>query len=221
MQRALFLQSEMKKFCDHLIADSEFVMRIFESTKKLKAQFGQGFSFTNIGEYSLNYGKFTHPDGGLVGMWLDEDSTRKYISADFADVILASVNYDMCPSAHEIFVFMGTILNDEVDLQDNKYIVSVQSAYLTNLILKPSNITEKQIEKRLRRMALTGIKLLTLDTMHPDIMGENLGKWMRVIKAFKFSDGRSFDVIINSNSRFPGIIPSELIEDTLKISLNN
>ena len=82
------------------------------------------------------------------------------------------------------------------------------SIYVTDPYrIKPSSITSKQIEKRLRRMATSGVRLLILDTSNPDFMGKNLALWLREIKRLGNQASQHFSVIIDATDEFPKIFP--------------
>jgi hypothetical protein len=92
--------------------------------------------------------------------------------------------------------------------------------YITSSILPlsgaviPSHISEKQIRKRLLNLKP---ELITLDTKHPDCMGENLEKWLRVIDELKSVGNKTASVIIDENSDSPAELSVEQSAKILRI----
>lgn len=74
------------------------------------------------------------------------------------------------------------------------------------------------LEKRLRRIHLSNVKLLVLDTSTPDCMGKNLAKWLHAIKRLERTGDKRFSVVINSSEEYPAEIPPSLKDDGCTIN---
>lgn len=189
----------------------------------MKQAFGKGFILINVGEFNPSEDNFVYPRSeGMETVWLDESTTHEYVQDNsVATNILNLVNSESCPNNHEVFIFVGKIDNGYT-LTEGRYSIVAERFYVANPYLtKPSSITAKQIEKRLRRMTQGGVRLLILDTSNPDVMGDNLAKWLREIKKLGKYEDQHFSIIIDSNDEFPAKIPPDLQDDCLTIRTDN
>lgn len=208
------LQRALNDFCLQMLEDATFVKKAFKQINQMKREFGKGYALVNVGEFSPAKGEFIYPlnDGGEM-LWLDEETTRQHLNHEIATNVLNVVNFESCPAHHEIFIFMGSIDNG-VHVKVGRYSVAVMSFNVADPYrIKPSSITSKQIEKRLRRMANRGVRLLILDTSHPDFMGKNLAKWLREIKRLGNQASFHFSVMIDASDEFPASLPDDLQSD--------
>ena len=83
----------------------------------------------------------------------------------------------------------------------NKLLISIVVLNRT-IELKPTPLKKEQIKKRLKRMVQQGQRLLVADTSHPDFMGQNLEKWMRVAEELQ-NEGKYINLIIDSEDDLP------------------
>jgi hypothetical protein len=218
----LALQHAIERFCVSRFNDQDFLSQAFSRIYQMKKEFGNGYALMNIGEFKPNLGEFIFPEKEGVGlMWLDSQTTKEYLSSEIASSVLSNIDFDNCPPDHEIFVVLASVDNG-ASIKEGRYAVLAQSAYIKDpLLIKPSAITEKQIEKRLRRTHSAKIPLLILDTSNPDCMGKNLAKWLRVLKRLADCNDKHFNVMIDSSPEFPAQIPDELKNDCISIKCKN
>jgi hypothetical protein len=212
------LQQALNDFCLQVLEDKSFVAKTFKLIHEMKREFGKGYVLINVGEFSLDKREFIYPrPEGLDTMWLDESTTREYFKNDIATQVLNLVNLKSCPDNHEIFIFMGSIDNGD-HVKEGRYSIAVIGLSVADPYrIKPSSITSKQIEKRLRRMAHSGVRLLILDTSNPDFMGKNLAKWLYEIKRLGELSSQNLSVIIDATDEFPAELPPDLQEDSWTI----
>jgi len=216
------LQQALKSVTSQMLKDTSFVTEAFKQIHQRKREFGKGYALINIGEFRPDNGSFIYPqkDGPSIG-WLDESATHQSLNSEIATNILNFVNYECCPDRHENFIFMGLIDNGSA-IKSGRYSVAVISDYVLDpYCIKPSSITSKQIEKRLRRMAQCGVLLLILDTSNPDFMGKNLAKWLREIKKLGKHDNQHFSIMIDASDEFPAELPPDLRDDCWTIRIGN
>ncbi|MEH2138950.1 hypothetical protein [Nostoc sp.] len=154
--------------------------------------------------------------------WLDESTTHQYLNKEIATNVLNVVDLESCPPHHEVFIFMGSIDNGDA-IKEGRYSVAVMSFNVADpsYRIKPSSITSKQIEKRLRRMATSEVRLLILDTSNPDFMGKNLALWLREIKRLGNQASLHFSVMIDATDEFPAVLPPDLRSDSWTIRFGN
>jgi hypothetical protein len=217
------LQEKIADYCDQLFKDQDFISKSFIHINKVKKEFGAGYALVNLGEFQPDSGEFIFPrDGnGIETMWLNHENTQEYVSSDIASFILSKIDFDNCPSDHEIFAVMA-FFDQGKSIAKGRYIILSQFSYIKDpSLVKPSAITEKRIEKQLRRMYSSGSPMLVLDTSKPDFMGENLAKWLRVIKRMADSSGKPFNVMIDSSTEFPAEIPPDLKDSCLSLQFKN
>ena len=218
MDTILLFQQAFNDSCSKRLEDKNFVTTLFKHIHEMKREFGKGYALINVGDFSPNNGDFISPHIH----WVDESTTHELIEdKQVATNILNQVNSKSCPHNHEILIFIGTMDNGDF-IKEGRYSIvfmrfDVSDPYRT----KPSSITAKQIEKRLRRMTQGKIRLLILDTSNPDFMGDNLAKWLREIKKLGKYEDQHFSVIIDSNDEFPAKIPPDLQDDCLTIRIDN
>ncbi len=219
MDANLALQQALIDFSTELFNNQDLMKQNFNHIHKMKKEFGDGYALVNFGSFNPDSGEFTFPQKeGLEVLWLDHDTTFEYFSPEAASEVFNSIDFDNCPKDHCIFVLTGSLDRGE-EVSDNRYIMLAQSAYVKDpLTTKPSSITEKQIEKRLRRIHLSNVKLLVLDTSTPDCMGKNLAKWLRAIKRLERMGDKHFSVVINSSEEYPAEIPPDLKDDGCTIN---
>lgn len=208
------LQQALSDFCSQVLLDTSFVAKAFKQIHEMKREFGEGYALINVGEFHPDIGEFIYPNkDGLETLWLDESTTHQYLNKEIATNVLNVVDLESCPDNHEVFIFMGSIDNGDA-IKEGRYSVAVMSIYVTDpYCIKPSSITSKQIEKRLRRMATSGVRLLILDTSNPDFMGKNLAKWLREIKRLGKNASQHFSVMIDATDEFPAELPPDLQSD--------
>jgi hypothetical protein len=223
MDNSLLWHQALYKLCYQLLEDKSFVIVTFKRINKMKQEFGKGFILINVGEFNPSEDNFVYPRSeGMETVWLDESTTHEYLQDNsVATNILNLVNSESCPNNHEVFIFVGKI-NNGYTLTEGRYSIVAERFYVANPYrTKPSSITAKQIEKRLRRMTQGKMRLLILDTSNPDFMGDNLAKWLREIKKLRKYEDQHFSVIIDSNDEFPAKIPPDLQDDCLTIRTDN
>ncbi|WP_341532224.1 hypothetical protein WKK05_41150 (plasmid) [Nostoc sp. UHCC 0302] len=208
------LQQALGDFCSQVLEDTSFVAKAFKQIHQMKREFGKGYALINVGEFHPDKSEFTYPNkDGLETLWLDESATHQYLNKEIATEVLNVVDLESCPDNHEVFIFMGSIDNGDAIIE-GRYSVAVISIYVADPKgIKPSSITSKQIEKRLRRMASSGVRLLILDTSNPDFMGKNLAKWLCEIKRLEKHAAKHFSVMIDSTDEFPAELPPDLRDD--------
>ncbi|MEJ6487958.1 hypothetical protein N0Y54_43235 [Nostoc punctiforme UO1] len=214
MDAISILQQALNDFCSQVLLDTSFVAKAFKQIHQMKREFGEGYALINVGEFRPDIDEFIYPNkDGLETLWLDESTTHKYLNKEIATNVLNVVDLESCPDHQEVFIFMGSIDNGDA-VKVGRYSIAVMSIYVTDPYrIKPSSITSKQIEKRLRRMATSGVRLLILDTSNPDFMGKNLAKWLREIKRLgKYAD-QHFSIMIDATDEFPAELPSDLRDD--------
>lgn len=180
----------------------------------MKQEFGKGYVLINVGEFNPDKSEFIYPQReGIETLWLDESTTHQYLNNEIATNVLNVVNLKSCPDNYEVFIFMGSIDNGDA-VKEGRYSVAAISIYVADpYCIKPSSITSKQISKRLRRMAQSGVRLLILDTSNPDFMGKNLAKWLYEIKRLREHTPQHFSVIIDASDEFPAELPPSLQDD--------
>lgn len=214
MDAISILQQALNDFCSQVLLDTSFVAKAFKQIHQMKREFGEGYALINVGEFRPDIDEFIYPNkDGLETLWLDESTTHKYLNKEIATNVLNVVDLESCPDHQEVFIFMGSIDNGDA-VKVGRYSIAVMSIYVTDPYrIKPSSITSKQIEKRLRRMASSGVRLLILDTSNPDFMGKNLAKWLREIKRLgKYAD-QHFSIMIDATDEFPAELPPDLRDD--------
>lgn len=211
MYTGVDLQQAIIDFGNQILNDPDIVKQNFSHIHKMKKEFGNGYALINLGYLNPESGEFTLPaKKGLETFWLDRESTGKFFKGELASKVLESINFDDCPPNHEIFVLSGS-LDRGAEFKDERHLTAVQSTFVKDPFkIKPSSITEKQIEKRLRRMHSQGIRLLVLDTSNPDYMGKNLAKWLRVLKRLSQQGDKHFNIMVNSSKEYPSEIPQDL-----------
>jgi hypothetical protein len=216
------VQSVLNDFCLEVLEDVSFVAKAFKQIHQLKREFGKGYALINIGEFHPDIGEFISPrKDKLETLWLDESTTHEYLNSEVATTVLNVVDRESCPDKHEIFIFMASIDNGDA-VKVGRYSVFAKGGYVPDPYhLKPSPITSKQIEKRLRRMATSGVRLLILDTSNPDFMGKNLAKWLREIKRLGKNASQHFSVMIDATDEFPAELPPDLQDDCWTIRFGN
>ncbi|WP_141699810.1 hypothetical protein [Nostoc sp. KVJ20] len=216
------MESVLNDFCLEVLEDGSFVAKAFKQIHQLKREFGKGYALINIGEFHPDIGEFIIPrKDKLETLWLDETSTHEYLNSEVAATVLNVVDYESCPDKHEVFIFMASIDNGDT-VKVGRYSIFAKGGYVPDPYrLKPSSITSKQIEKRLRRMANSGVRLLILDTSNPDFMGKNLAKWLREIKRLGKNASQHFSVMIDATDEFPAELPPDLQDDCWTIRVGN
>ena len=216
------MQSVLNDFCLEVLEDVSFVAKAFKQIHQLKREFGKGYALINIGEFHPDIGEFISPrKDKLETLWLDETSTHEYLNSEVAATVLNVVDHSSCPDKHEIFIFMASIDNGDA-VKVGRYSVFAKGGYVPDPYrLKPSSITSKQIEKRLRRMATSGVRLLILDTSSPAFMGKNLALWLREIKRLGKQADQPFSVMIDASDEFPAELPPDLRDDCWTIRIGN
>ncbi|MFM2064510.1 MAG: hypothetical protein RLZZ507_4181 [Cyanobacteriota bacterium] len=219
MDKSSLLQQALYEFCSVLLEDNSWIIKIFKHINQMKQEFGNGFLLINVGEFSQDKSTFIFPHReGIVTLWVDESTIHEdFIDSNIATKVLNLFHSEPCPNNHEIFIFIGTIDNGHTVTEGRYSIVAERFSVANPYLTKPSSITAKQIEKRLRRMAQGGVSLLILDTSNPDFMGDNLGKWLREIKKLGKYEDQHFSIIIDSSDEFPAKIPPDLEDDCLTI----
>ncbi len=223
MDKSLLLQQALHEFCSLLVEDSSFITKTFKQINKMRQKFGNGFVLINVGEFNQDKSTFVYPHSeGLGSLWLDESTIYEHFTdIQIATNVLNLFHSEPCPNNHEIFIFIGKIDNGHT-VTDGRYSIVAERFSVGNpYLIKPSSITSKQIEKRLRRMTQGGVRLLILDTSNPDFMGDNLAKWLREIKKLGKYEDQHFSVIIDSSDEFPAKIPPDLQDDCLTIRTGN
>jgi hypothetical protein len=216
------LQQALNDFCSQVLLDTSFVAKAFKQIHQMKREFGEGYALINVGEFRPDIDEFIYPEkDGLATLWLDEETTHKYLNSEMATNVLNVVDHESCPPHHEVFIFMGSIDNGDA-IKEGRYSVAVMSFNVADPYrIKPSSITSKQIEKRLRRMANSGVRLLILDTSNPDFMGKNLALWLREIKRLGKNASQHFSVMIDATDEFPAELPPDLRDDCWTIRFGN
>ncbi len=222
MDAISILQQALDDLCSELLLDTSFVAQAFKKIHQMKREFGNGYALINIGEFHPDKDEFTYPHkDGLETLWLDESTTHQYLNSEIAANILNVIDRESCPDKHEVFIFMGSIDNGNTT-KEGRYNVVAKGGYVPDPYhLKPSPITSKQIEKRLRRMANSGVRLLILDTSNPDFMGKNLALWLREIKRLGKNASQHFSVMIDATDEFPAELPPDLQDDCWTIRVGN
>ena len=219
MDKSLLLQQALHKFCSLMLEDKDFLTDTFKRINKLKQEVGKGYILINVGEFNPNQHEFIYSNPeGLETLWLDESTTHQYFTENkIATNVLNLVHSEPCLNNYEIFIFIARIDSGNT-VAEGCYNVVIEKFSVANPYrIKPSSITSKQIEKRLRRMTQGGVRLLMLNTSNPDVMGDNLAKWLREIKKLGKYEDQHFSVIIDSNDEFPAKIPPDLQDDCLTI----
>lgn len=222
MDAISIVESVLNDFCLEILEDVSFVAKVFKQIHQLKREFGKGYALINIGEFSPDKGEFITPlQDQLETLWLDESTTHEYLNSDVAATVFNVVDHSSCPDHHEVFIFMASIDHGDA-LKGGRYSVFAKGGYVPDPYrLKPSPITSKQIEKRLRRMASSGVRLLILNTSNPDFMGANLAKWLREIKRLGKNANQHFSVMIDATDEFPAALPPDLRDDCWTIRVGN
>ncbi|BAY42296.1 hypothetical protein NIES2111_66920 (plasmid) [Nostoc sp. NIES-2111] len=153
------------------------------------------------------------PSKATTVMWMDEEYGKHLFKDDLADDIWEKVCLARreCNADQFVLVAVAMFKNRESGKYEGTFMASLLKK------AKPSNITERQIEKRLRRMVQNRIPLLNLDTSNPDCMGKNLEKWLKVIKRFE-NEGTPINVMINSSPEFPAQLSPSLESSVVKVS---
>ncbi|NJL81281.1 MAG: hypothetical protein HC917_25365 [Richelia sp. SM2_1_7] len=219
MDANLVLQQALRDISTELLNNQDSMKRNFSHIRKMKKEFGDGYAAINFGFFNLDSKEFSFPQKGEIEIvWLDHETSQEYLKDEIASYVLENIDKDNCPPDHYIFVFVASLDRGE-EVKDGRYLIIAEFAYVKDpLTIKPSSITEKQIEKRLRRMHSTEVPLLILDTSNPDLMGKNLAKWLRVLKRFQRMGDKHFNVMINSSSEYPAEIPPGLKDDVCTIN---
>lgn len=219
MDANLVLQQALRDISTELLNNQDSMERNFSHIRKMKKEFGDGYAAINFGFFNLDSKEFSFPQKGEIEIvWLDHETSQEYFKDEIASYVLENIDKDNCPPDHYIFVFVASLDRGE-EVKDGRYLVITESAYVKDpLTIKPSSITEKQIEKRLRRMHFSEVKLLILDTSNPDFMGKNLTKWLRVLKRFERTGDKRFNVMVDASEEYPAEIPSDLRDDFCTIN---
>jgi hypothetical protein len=216
------LQQALNDFCSQVLLDTSFLTKSFKQIHEMKREFGKGYALVNVGEFKPDKGEFIYPQkDGVETLWLDKETTHQYLNSEIAATVLNVVDHESCPDKHEVFIFMASIDNGDA-FKEGRYSVFAKGGYVPDPYrIKPSSITSKQIEKRLRRMATSGVRLLILNTSNPDFMGKNLALWLREIKRLGKHADQHFSVMIDSSDEFPAELPPDLRSDCWTIRIGN
>ena len=219
MDKISILQRALNDFCSQVLEDTTFLTHSFKNIHQKKQEFGLGYALINVGIFNPDENEFIHPHpSGVDTVWLDESTTNQYLNHEIATNILNFINQPS-PDNHEAFVFMGSIDHGDT-VKEGRYSVATMNFYVADhYCIKPSSITSQQISKRLRRMVSSGVRLLVLDTSHPDFMGNNLAKWLREIKQLRKHTSQNFNVVVDASDEFPAQLPPDL-SDYLPIRIS-